>query len=993
MALAIRPIKKLHVPAKPNGFATACKLPWWGNPAAKVMFVVDPVVYDEEKEKAPTGAIAPLSRRFLEGLAPFMKSAGISSRDICVVSACHPVSRETWDRDKMLGDKIKEAHPEFLAAHAAMKPKLVVAMGKAAARQVYNRAVKITKIRGISEYAADLKAVVLPTLGIAQILRVPEHSETLQADLHTAARIIAAGFSLSKENEALVTDYKWCLDLQFMIDRKPKLIGLDTESSSFGQSDFPHWYLPQSKIMTVQLSDREGTAYVVPIDYPQNYPGKPKTPEACRALRQKLVRQLKTIIEDPEVKKVGQNLKHDYLQMMAKLDIRMQGYEDDTLMLVHMLNENMQSKALDEIARVHIPKMAGYKDQFRRKYERKVKVSEDDDDTGHEEGSISRMDLVNPEDILAYSAADADCVLRLHRILTALLKKDPKNYNCYQKVCMPALRAFCEIEPNGFKINRKALEELRVRVSKKQAEEYRRLIRQIPQVIRDKYENTGVGLKLTRDVFMRDFLFTHERGLKLPARTFTKSSTKDNKIPSISTKQHLPYFANIPFVRDYIVYVKNQKMLDTYIGEDGHHETVENKKTGVKTRHWVPPTGFWKYIVNEFIRPAYALHKTVTGRSASSDPNGQNFPKRGEFAKAYRAVFEAPDGWVLIEADYSQLELRIAGILAKEPTFLKLYREGGDIHCATAAVVMGISLEAFMALKTTDPDTFALQRYRAKAVNFGFLYGMGWRKFLVYAKTDYGIDYTEAEAQAIRTAFFTKYSALGRWHDQVKEFVQRHGFVRALDGRVRHLPAVGSDDNSVSSSAERQAVNSPVQGFGSDLGLIALTRINNELDKSWLRVIGFVHDAVICIAKKGREMEAARLIKRYMETNPVKEWFGFEPPIPIVSEVAIGMNLAKTIELKQKWLDDPRVVHLEQIKAFDDEASAANDLDKAVKKNAPLPELVKARVAAARAKAHAKEMLENYKLQAPAKRRLPILARPGTARKPFVVKPRPSAAA
>ena len=448
MALRVlrRPLApSLQVPST-RGFERICKLPWFGNPSSKIMFVVDPIVYDEDRdESCPQPGVRPLNSRFMNGLAPFMKSAGISSKDICIVAAAQPVTKEVWDRDKQLGEHIKASHDDFMAAYNLMKPKMIIASGRAAARQVYNRAVKITKIRGIAEFETNLKTIVLPTLGIAQIMRVPEHSETLQADLLTASRIINDGFSLDKENTVENLDYRWCTDLKFLLDNPPERIGLDTESSSYGQTDFPHWYEPSTRLMTVQISDAEGRAYVVPIDYPQDYPGRVKNPKAFVQWRQKIVHQLKRLLENPNVKKVGQNLKHDYLQLKAKLGITMQGYEDDTLMLVHMLNENMQSKALDEIARVHIPKMSGYKDAFRRMYERKVATSEDDESDNDFEASISRMDLVKPKDILAYSAADADVVLRLYHILTALLKKDPKNYNCSRRVGKPALNGLCAV--------------------------------------------------------------------------------------------------------------------------------------------------------------------------------------------------------------------------------------------------------------------------------------------------------------------------------------------------------------------------------------------------------------------------------------------------------------------------------------------------------------------------------------------------------------------
>jgi DNA polymerase I-like protein with 3'-5' exonuclease and polymerase domains len=886
------PLRQFKKPS--SSLASVCKLPWMGNERGSIMVVVDPVIVAEEDQIERVRK--PLNSHFLDTLAPHMREAGIKGQDCVFISACRPMTKDTFDRDSKLGNIIKEDHDLFLSAWSAVKPKLIITLGKAAARQVMNRAVKVTKVRGVAFDSPALGCPVMPCLGLAHILRVPEHIETFAADIKEAGRIVRDKFTI-KEIET-VKDYRWTTDLSELIETvkqyrregKRLVLGLDTESSSFGASEFPHWYVTETKVLTVQLTPREGLSYVVPL----NYPGYP----VSDVTRRKLIFQLKEILEDPIVGCVGQNIKHDWLQCKVKLGIKFH-IEDDTIMLVHMLNENMISKTLEDISRIYIPQMAGYKDAFERK--------------GYDK---SRMDLVPADDILAYSGADSDVVLRLRDILLPKLKADAKLWNCYSRVVLPAIRAFCNVEQEGFRINRKALGELYQKVAAHQAEQYKKLIDAIPQTIKDQFKDTGVGVKPTRKALQIAWLFEHPDGMRLKPRTFTKTGEI-----SASSKLHFPYFVNAqPIVKTLIDYVKNQKMLETFIGKDGHYDS--------ETGQWIAPTGFWKYIFNEYVRPSYLLHGTVTGRSSSRDPNGQNFPKRGTFAKAYRAVFEAPPGYLLVEADYSQLELRIAGILSKEPTFLSIYASGGDIHCATAAVVMGISLEAFMRLKVDDPEQFALMRYRAKAVNFGFIYGMGWRKFIVYAKTEYDIDYSEAEGKRIRAAFFGKYSAIESWHIKVKEFVRKHRYVRAPDGRIRHLPAVVVDDDGVASSAERQAINSPVQGFGSDLGLVAIALLNERIDRSKMRIIGFVHDAIICIAKIGYEMEAARLIKKTMETLPLKEWFGFEPPIPFKSEVAIGHNLAKTIELNDNWIEDKRVHSFEQIKALDAAGAAKGKLRK-----------------------------------------------------------------
>jgi hypothetical protein len=170
--------------------------------------------------------------------------------------------------------------------------------------------------------------------------------------------------------------------------------------------------------------------------------------------------------------------------------------------------------------------------------------------------------------------------------------------------------------------------------------------------------------------------------------------------------------------------------------------------------------------------------------------------------------------------------------------------------------------------------------------------------FQVYAKTDYGIDLTLKEAEAIRNRYFQRYSGLLGWHNTMKSFAHRNGYVRALHGAIRHLPSIYSNDRSIVSQAERQAVNAPIQRFGSDLGLMAMTRFASQADPNHFRLIGFVHDALIMECREGMEEEGAAYLKWAMETPPLQRWFGIESPIPILAEcdIATGETSASLVE-------------------------------------------------------------------------------------------------
>lgn len=520
----------------------------------------------------------------------------------------------------------------------------------------------------------------------------------------------------------------------------------------------------------------------------------------------------------------------------------------------------------------------------------------------------SRMDLLPPEKMLPYGCGDTDAAWRLCGVLKDKIKED-KGRNAslidtYEKVTMPAQRAFCWIELNGFPVSKRELNNFEKKLKAIQKRERIYLLRQIPQSIKDKWKDSGVGLKVTRAAILRDWLYTHPDGMQLEPVVYTKT-----KEPSISSKQALPFYvADHPIISRLIDYIKNDKLLNTYA------------------------KGFHKYIYEGLIRPSYGLAGTVTGRSMSRDPNGQNFPKRGKLAKEYRKVFKAPKGWAFISCDLSQAELRIAAMMSGDENMLKVYADGGDIHASTAAGVMGISVEEFMKL---DDATRGLKRFQAKAVNFGFLYGMWWVKFRQYAKTDYGIDFTEDEAKETREMFFRTYPMLEDWHRDVQRYVSKSGKIRTFDGRLRHLPNVFSPDEGVAKQAMRQAINSPVQSIGSDLGLMTLGRLIPHINEhglgDWIKPCGFIHDAIVCLVREDKIAAGCDLVKTFMENNPLEEWFNWTPEIPIIADAEFGRTLAETYEISPDMFVGKENAH----KSYDDlvkeldEREAAKKAEKA----------------------------------------------------------------
>lgn len=272
------------------------------------------------------------------------------------------------------------------------------------------------------------------------------------------------------------------------------------------------------------------------------------------------------------------------------------------------------------------------------------------------------------------------------------------------------------------------------------------------------------------------------------------------------------------------------------------------------------------------IHPSFKLTDVVSGRTSCTDPNLQQVPR----TKDVRALFTAPKGRVFFEADYSQLELRIAAHYAKEPTMLKIYREHGDIHIETARVLTG------------GREPTKDERGKAKAVNFGFLYGMLAKKFVDYAYDSYGVTFTKAEAEAYRNAFFAKYSRLLPWHSEQAQICEAEGGVSTLFGRFRKLPKIYSQQRFERLEAMRRAINTPVQGTGSDILLSALIEVHRELSPEGLTVCGTIHDSIVGEFCAEDEKWIVPEIKKIMSHPKLLDVFGVELKVELEADVGVG---------------------------------------------------------------------------------------------------------
>jgi DNA polymerase I-like protein with 3'-5' exonuclease and polymerase domains len=866
-----------------------------GQRNAPVLVICEP---PDEGAFAVGDAMTDLERRFFASVSG---GYDFTMEDFCFLPCAAPMPEDC------VGDRDQSAHlatyrEEFLRLFRTCSPGMVVTLGKHALRQVSGRAAQIGKARGRLADLPDMRFPVLPMSGVRQCLWFPENISLFTTDFHMIATLADNDYDQTCLEQATEsnTDYRWTLDLSEILNDHPSWMAVDTETTGL------NWTDPNVRVLTVQLTRRVGQSYVVPVDMRAAKIVFPDMTED--ALRRQVGRaklQLRKLLEDPTINKIGHNFKFDHHQIRESMKITVQNWQADTQQLAFVVDENMREKSLDEVTRRWVPEMAGYADAFNASVDK---------------SKMLELLATDKDKFLRYAGGDTDANYRAARALMRLAQVDEGQWNTYRCTQLPALQAFADrVETTGLVIDRNRLAELQIQIERDTKETHTRVLSEIPAALRR--EHLKAGLSLTRRDLVADALFG-PNGLDLTPVEFTKGTrhkTGDERIPSTSAKTHLIYFASEPLVDGIMRWSKLDKMRTTYVGRE--HDT---EKGG--------PTGFWQHLVrkgeNWRIYPSFFLHRTVTGRTSSSNPNAQNFPKRGELAKAFRSIFVAPPGYKIIEADLSQAELRIAACEANEQNMIRLYREGVDIHANTACAVSGNDLQNIIRNKksqdilldvannfagsgdflrklnpgerrtATVADFIAQLRYQAKAVNFGFLYGMQWRGFKTYAKVEYGVEYTEQESMAARDNFFDAYPGLLEWHNAVERFVYTHGYVRSLHGAVRHLPSIYSIKKSVRSEAVRQAINSPVQRFASDLGITALWRMCRDAPQDSIMPVAFIHDALVMYVREDMVQEAGSAVRFYMENNPLERWYGLQLPLPIVSDVSVGDRLSEMEEVK-----------------------------------------------------------------------------------------------
>jgi DNA polymerase I len=518
---------------------------------------------------------------------------------------------------------------------------------------------------------------------------------------------------------------------------------------------------------------------------------------------------LRELLEDASVRKTAQNAKYDLLAL-KRAGVTLRGLDFDTMLASYVLDPGRRSHGLDMLALEFLGhSMTSYEDLC-----------------GKGRGAIP-FDECPIEAARDYSCEDADMTFRLRELfeerleqysLTALLRD----------IEIPLVDVLARMEATGMTIDRKWFASLK-----------ERFVRERELVEEQIYATAGERFNINSNPQLREILFT-KLGLPVIKRTSTGPSTDASVLQELAEQgEQLPGLL--------MEYRELAKLESTYL--DALPALVN------------PETGRLHTSFNQTV--------AATGRLSSSDPNLQNIPIRRELGKDIRRGFVPREGWLLLAADYSQIELRLLAHLSGDPAFVAAFRAGGDIHRQTASIIFDVPLE----------EVTSEMRARAKTINFATIYGQGAHALSRQLHVEHAV------AKEFIVRYFERFSGIRAFLDAMVEHAREHGYVQTLFGRRRYIPELRDRNFNIRAFGERTAANSPIQGSAADLIKIAMIRIDAAIRARGLegRMLLQVHDELVFEVPAGELEQMKELVRQEME-------HATELSVPLIVDMGVGKN-------------------------------------------------------------------------------------------------------
>ncbi|MFO7528030.1 MAG: DNA polymerase I [Marinobacter sp.] len=618
----------------------------------------------------------------------------------------------------------------------------------------------------------------------------------LESDSRTDSKTANSDSPAPKEKRYSVITDQGELDDWIKHLNASDLFAFDTETTSLRYID--------AEIVGVSFAVEAGEAVYVPLAH--DYMGAPEQLD-----RNKVLEQLKPLLEDPKPKKVGQNLKYDK-NVLANHGIDLEGIAEDTMLESYVYNSVATRHDMDSLAREYLGEQTITYESIAGK--------------GAKQLTFNQIDL---EKAGPYAAEDADITLRLHQTLAPRLRETGKLDSVYREIDLPLVPVLSRMEQRGTLISASVLRNHSQELAERMAE----LEKEAHEVAGETF-NLGSTKQLQA-------IFYGKLGLPVIKKTPKGApSTAEPVLQELAHEHELP--------RLILEHRSLSKLKSTYT--DTLPELIHHRTGRVHT--------------------SYHQAVTATGRLSSSEPNLQNIPVRTEQGRRIRQAFIAPEGYKLVAADYSQIELRIMAHLSGDKGLINAFEHGEDIHKATAAEVFGVEL------KEVSSD----QRRSAKAINFGLIYGMS----AFGLSRQLGVERKLAQEYIDR--YFERYPGVLKYMDNIRKQAHDDGFVETLFGRRLYLPEINARNKQMQQAAERTAINAPMQGTAADIIKRAMFEVDNWLRNEHAeeaRMTMQVHDELI-VEVKDSALDKVRdgLVKRMSAAAKLA--------IPLVVDAGVGDN-------------------------------------------------------------------------------------------------------
>ncbi|PSN06114.1 DNA polymerase I [Siccibacter turicensis] len=526
--------------------------------------------------------------------------------------------------------------------------------------------------------------------------------------------------------------------------------------------------------------------------------------------RERALELLKPLLEDEKALKVGQNLKYDR-GVLQNYGIELRGIAFDTMLESYILNSVSGRHDMDSMAQ--------------RLLKHKTITFEEIAGKGKNQLTFNQIAL---EQAAPYAAEDADVTLQLHLKMWPKLQNEAGPRAVFENIEMPLVPVLSRIERNGVKIDPAVLH--------KHSEE---LTLRLAELEQKAHEIAGEAFNLSSTKQLQTILF-EKQGIKPLKKT-------PGGAPSTSEEVLEELALDYPLPKVILQYRGLAKLKSTYTDK---LPLMINPKTGR-------------------VHTSYHQAVTATGRLSSTDPNLQNIPVRNDEGRRIRQAFIAPEDYVIVSADYSQIELRIMAHLSRDKGLLDAFAQGLDIHRATAAEVFGMSLE----------QVSGEQRRSAKAINFGLIYGMS--AFGLSRQ----LNISRKESQKYMDLYFERYPGVLDYMERTRKQAKEQGYVETLDGRRLYLPDINSSNAARRAGAERAAINAPMQGTAADIIKRAMIDVDRwlENDKPRVQLIMQVHDELVFEVHKDDVEAVSKTIHELMENS-------MKLDVPMLVEVGSGAN-------------------------------------------------------------------------------------------------------